>query len=61
VIRKNLSSWAEDLDYDELSLEANEYNLPLGVLEDVCDVLNRSSAKRSKKTKMSRRSKECWQ
>ncbi|MEW5820155.1 MAG: hypothetical protein AB1782_08170 [Cyanobacteriota bacterium] len=61
MIHKNISSWAEDFDYDELSMEANEYNLPLGVLEDACEVLTRSSLKRNKKQKNHKRGKECWQ
>lgn len=59
--RKNLSSWAEDFDMNELSNEADEYNLSIDLLEEACDVLNRTSSRITKRGRTAKRNKECWQ
>lgn len=61
VRNKNFSSWAEDINLDDLNSEAQEYDLPLDVLEDACSVLNRSTGRYNKKGKPIKRKKECWQ
>ena len=56
----NISSWAEDFGYEDLTEEAGKYNLPLGLLEDACDVLTRSN-RNNRKERFNRCPKESWQ
>lgn len=58
---RNVSSWAEEFNCDDLSLEANEYNLSMDVLEEAKEVLTRSSGRQFKKGKFLKHRKECWQ
>lgn len=58
---KNLSTWAEEFDLNEISLEASEYNLSQDLLEEACEVLTRSSSRQIKRIKNHKRKRECWQ
>ena len=58
---KNFSLWAEDFDYENLSEEANKYNLTLDVLEDAREVLTRCTNKKIRSAKNVKRKRECWQ
>lgn len=58
---KNFSLWAEDFDYENLSEEANKYNLSLGLLEDAREVLTRCTNKKIRGAKSIKHKRECWQ
>ena len=60
--KKNYSSWAEEIDLDELNGEAaDKYNISLNVIDDIKDALVKSSARTSKKSKMIHKCRrECW-
>ena len=60
VKNKNISLWAEDINYDDLGNEASAYNLSLELLEDACEVLSRNAGRITKQQK-NKRKKECWQ
>lgn len=61
VKNKNLSSWADVFDYDEIKSEVDQYNLSIDLLEEAREVLNRSSGRVSKQNKIIKHKKECWQ
>lgn len=61
VRNKNYSSWAEEFNYDDFSDEAAEYNIPMGLIQEAREVLNRSSNRQLKKGKIIKHRKECWQ
>jgi hypothetical protein len=60
VRNKIVSSWAEEYELDNLNESANEYNIPLDLLVEAREVLNRTT-KKTKKSKSPKLRKECWQ
>ncbi|MGD9579863.1 MAG: hypothetical protein AB7V50_00685 [Vampirovibrionia bacterium] len=57
----NISSWAQDFEYEDLTEEASNYNLPLDLIDEACELLNQSCSRSNKKKKFSKVTKECWQ
>lgn len=61
VRHRNISSWAQGFEYEDLTAEADQYNLPIGLIDEACELLNNSYSRTKSKKKMTRATKECWQ
>lgn len=58
---RNLSSWAEDFDLEDLNDQGNKFNLSFELIEEAHEVMTRSFSRKSKKAKDLKARNECWQ
>lgn len=61
VRHSNISSWAQGFEYEDLTEEADKYNLPIDLIDEACELLNNAYSRSKNKRRMTKATEDCWQ